>query len=243
MYLSRIVLSARSLDARAWLGDCYKLHRQVMSGFPEAQAASARAEFGVLFRVEPMTTPPYVPVLVQSRVEPKWQFETDAVVRVEGPKPLSALLDGICAGRRYRFRLRANPTRRVHARATLDADPAKGRMRPEKTEAEGKRVELTREADQVAWLERQARRAGFGIVSVRRLPDWPDAKPDLPSLVTAPASRTRGERHGARLTLASVVFEGALEVTDPEAFRTAVQSGVGPGKAFGCGLLSVAPIP
>jgi len=242
MYLSRIVLNARSRDARAWLGDCHKLHREIMSGFPALQGTAARAQFGVLFRVEPMTTPPYVPVLVQSAIEPRWQFAPDAVVQVEGPKPLFALLEGISTGRLYRFRLRANPTRRVHARATMDADPARGRVRPEKAEAQGKRVELPREADQIAWLQGKAARAGFRIASVRRLPEWPDTKPDVPALVAAGAGKSVGSRDGDRLTFATVLFEGVLEVTEAKSFRDAVAAGIGPGKAFGCGLLSIAPV-
>jgi CRISPR system Cascade subunit CasE len=38
-----------------------------------------------------------------------------------------------------------------------------------------------------------------------------------------------------------VVFEGRLRVTDAEAFRRALAAGIGSGKAFGFGLLSVAP--
>jgi CRISPR system Cascade subunit CasE len=37
-----------------------------------------------------------------------------------------------------------------------------------------------------------------------------------------------------------VDFEGILEVTDPEEFAAAVTAGIGPAKAFGFGLLSVA---
>jgi CRISPR system Cascade subunit CasE len=262
MFISRIVLNGRSPDARAWLGDCHRLHREIMSGFPALDGTAARAQFGVLFRIEPTTTPPYVPVLVQSAIEPRWQFASDAVVQVEGPKPLSTLLNGIMAGKHYRFRLRANPTRRVHARATLEADEARGRKRPERSEAKGKRVELTREADQIAWLQRQAERSGFRLVSVRRLPEWPDTRPDIPAVLAVRTGKSTGWRRpagygrsrgpdaglrsdtqdGARLTFATVLFEGMLEVTDVGAFRSALAKGIGPGKAFGCGLLSVAPM-
>jgi CRISPR system Cascade subunit CasE len=238
MYLSRLILNARTRDARAWLGDCHALHRVVMSGFPDIAAASPRADLGVLFRVEPMTAPPYVPVLIQSRAEPAWRLETNAVAGVEGPKSLSTLLDRISAGKRYRFRLRASPTRRVHGRATLGADPARGRMRPEKAEAKGKRVELTREADRIAWLERRAEAAGFRIVTAHLLPGGHD----VPALLASGAGKTKGRKDGAGLTLATVLFDGLLEVRDADRFRNALRNGIGPGKAFGCGLLSIAPV-
>ncbi len=41
-------------------------------------------------------------------------------------------------------------------------------------------------------------------------------------------------------TFQGVLFEGSLQVVDAEAFRKALAHGIGPGKAFGFGLLSVA---
>ncbi|MBI4518088.1 MAG: type I-E CRISPR-associated protein Cas6/Cse3/CasE [Deltaproteobacteria bacterium] len=40
----------------------------------------------------------------------------------------------------------------------------------------------------------------------------------------------------------SALYEGILEVTDPDHFRGTIISGIGPGKAFGFGLLSFAPV-
>jgi CRISPR system Cascade subunit CasE len=37
-----------------------------------------------------------------------------------------------------------------------------------------------------------------------------------------------------------VLFNGTLAVTDPERFRAALATGIGSGKAYGFGLLSVA---
>lgn len=43
-------------------------------------------------------------------------------------------------------------------------------------------------------------------------------------------------------TIRTLDFEGRLEVTDTEKFKTALFKGIGPAKAFGCGLLSLARI-
>lgn len=50
-------------------------------------------------------------------------------------------------------------------------------------------------------------------------------------------------RNGSRhtVTLAVAQFDGVLRITDVGAARAAVTAGVGPAKAFGCGLLSLAP--
>lgn len=45
----------------------------------------------------------------------------------------------------------------------------------------------------------------------------------------------------ARLSFEGILYEGILEVADPERFATAVRQGIGPAKAYGYGLLSVAP--
>jgi CRISPR system Cascade subunit CasE len=41
------------------------------------------------------------------------------------------------------------------------------------------------------------------------------------------------------LSFAGAIFDGALSVTDAAAFRAALETGIGPAKAFGFGLLSL----
>ena len=41
------------------------------------------------------------------------------------------------------------------------------------------------------------------------------------------------------MTLSVVTFEGILKVTDRDAFRRSMVSGIGRAKAYGCGLLTV----
>ena len=45
-----------------------------------------------------------------------------------------------------------------------------------------------------------------------------------------------------RITFEGVTFEGLLRVTDPVAFRQAVEFGIGPARAYGFGLLSFRPM-
>ncbi|WP_162890463.1 type I-E CRISPR-associated protein Cas6/Cse3/CasE [Streptomyces olivoreticuli] len=40
-----------------------------------------------------------------------------------------------------------------------------------------------------------------------------------------------------------VHFDGTATITDPTALRTALLQGIGKGRAYGCGLLSLAPLP
>lgn len=238
MYLSRLVLDARSRDARRWLADCHELHRVIMAGFPSVDGTTPRAELGVLYRVEPMKDPPFIPVLVQSREAPRWHTESDALVAVDPPRSLDALLASVVAGRRYRFRLRANPTRRIHQRAVLGPDPQRGRESAEKLGSEGKRVELRREDDQMRWLAERGKAAGFALVTTRLMP----TDRDVPAASVIPGGVLKGKNpRGQPLTFGAALFEGVLEVTDATRFRDALATGIGPGKAYGFGLLSIAP--
>jgi CRISPR system Cascade subunit CasE len=274
MYLSQLTLNPRDRDARAWLGDCNQLHRTIMLGFGQAQAPQARAEFGVLFRVEEAGGGVGVAVLVQSIAPPRWAIESSAVVRVEGPKDLAGLESRMIDGARFRFRLRANPTRRVHHRATLGPDSreldTRGQWRdtgeiPEhertgvirRPEAEGakwwreredgkrigKRVEIRREEERLAWLARRgADFDGFELKAARLV----DGEVAPPSDDGRRFWQSRADPAGAllsrdrRLTFGTALFEGQLLVTDAAKFRDAWATGIGPGKAFGCGLLSLA---
>ncbi len=265
MYLSRLTLDARHRDTREWLADCHKLHRTIMTAFGPVESEAARAELGVLFRAE-LPADGAVPVLVQSKAEPRWGIESRAVLSVEGPGTLDALESSFVNGGVFRFRLRANPTRRIHRRASEGADlrelDTSGRWKesseiPEfertglirRREADhgrpGQRVELNREEDRMAWLARRGREHdGFELLTIRAGGQSSprevfDARADPAGRVQGRASHQGGDR---RLTFATALFEGELRITQVTAFRQAFQAGIGPGKAFGCGLLSLMPI-
>ncbi len=45
-----------------------------------------------------------------------------------------------------------------------------------------------------------------------------------------------------RVTIKAVTYDGRLEVTDPDSLRTLLTSGLGKAKAYGCGLMTLAPL-
>ncbi len=241
MYLSRLTLNPRHGDTRRWLGDCHLLHRRLMSAFDVAEGGPARDVLGVLFRVEMEDRGRLIHVIAQSIAKPDWsRLVSAAVTTVEGPKSLDALMSSITPGAHYRFRLRANPTRRVHERAFMAAHPGR-REYAEASRWVGKRVDLRREEDRLAWLERRGtEHDGFALAMSRLLP----ADRVEPIARADPAARLVGTRPASedRVTLATALFEGVLVVTDVNRFRAGLEHGIGPGKAFGCGLLSIAPI-
>ncbi|MGH8596506.1 MAG: type I-E CRISPR-associated protein Cas6/Cse3/CasE, partial [Gammaproteobacteria bacterium] len=47
------------------------------------------------------------------------------------------------------------------------------------------------------------------------------------------------QRQGRKIELSTLDFEGILRVAEPDCFLEALLNGIGPAKAFGCGLLLV----
>lgn len=96
---------------------------------------------------------------------------------------------------------------------------------------QGKRFGLLKEDEQLGWLRRKGKAGGFAPISVVVIPErrMTDKKTD-----------ETGQAHD--LTLTAVRFDGDLRITDPTTFNRTVAQGVGSGKGFGFGLLSVAPL-
>lgn len=79
-----------------------------------------------------------------------------------------------------------------------------------------------------AWLQARSGRLGFDLV-------------DADNLLRADGYEQHRGKGGA-LRLSTVDFSGRLCVVDPEALREALYSGIGHGKAFGCGLMLLRPV-
>ena len=116
-------------------------------------------------------------------------------------------------GQRLAFVLTANPIKTI-ADAERDAKPGK--------KSDKCRVPLIREDDQREWLLRKLA-AGAEVEAADVLPH-------------PPIYFRKGNRGGKLVT---TTFEGVLRVRDPNALATLLENGIGPAKAFGCGLLLV----
>lgn len=234
-YLSRLILNPRDRAVRRDLADCQQLHRTILSAFPTADG-DARERFGVLFRLEPPSRDgAQLVLLVQSGEMPEWGklpaeylLATNDDLPNPALKSLDALYDALESGRALRFRLRANPTKKIDTKSGPDGQRRNGR-----------RIPVGGTEARLAWLERKASGHGFRLLSVQ-------GQPDVASAIVGPGQRYGGWRVGedgrvARLSFDAVTFDGSLVVTAVEPFRAALASGIGPGKAYGFGLLTVAP--
>src|SRR5207247_1467305 len=96
------------------------------------------------------------------------------------------------------------------------------------------------------WLLRKGETGGFGVPG-----EWVDARhPETGDPIQLPNFRVDGipegrepnGKPGHEGAFLAVRFDGVLTVTDADTFRATVAGGIGSGKAFGFGLLSLARV-
>lgn len=230
VYLSQVVLNPQARATGRVLADLYALHQFVYAAFAESEPGEVGR---VLFRVDagPGQLSHEPRLLVQSESLPNWDRVGDAVCCVRGPKEWEPSFE---SGQRVRFRLRASPTKRV----ALPRDhPQHGHQR----------VGLLTRPEQAGWLVRQGERCGFALCDPP--PDWFDAfdgAAPRSAVQIVSLGHLKGQKveaatgRATTLTHIATDFDGVLRVTDGKKFSEAVRLGIGPGKAFGFGLLSVA---
>lgn len=227
MILTSIFMNAVSRDVQRCLADTHAMHVRVMSLFGPASDGPARASFAVLYRSEVNEAEGTVRLLLQSREKPDFAKWPDGLLdpRSETPNPRTTRLEPLLEALhgRYRFRLRANATRKIDTKTREDG-----------TKSNGQRVPLRRDEDRLAWLARRAGQHGFRLATT-------DEGEVMARVL--PGGCAFGKRGKRNVTHEGALFEGVLVVDDAVRLREAVVQGVGPGKSYGFGLLSIAPIP
>jgi CRISPR system Cascade subunit CasE len=217
MYLSRLILNPRARAVQKDLASPHKLHRTLMASFPDN--LKIPDDERVLFRVDTDQRSGVPTVLLQSFHEPDWHRLQDDAHYLLHPRRLPNVERNPAT---KAFDLNLQPEQMLSFR--LRANPT--------VKHEGNRYGLLKEREQQGWLVRKGEQNGFRVVSVfltqeGQLHSWKQGK--------------NGKVH--KLTFRAVCFNGVLQVTEPESLWRAVRRGIGRGKAFGFGLLSLAPAP
>ncbi len=158
------------------------------------------------------------------RVEDRHFGRGGAVLLQSAQQPSSAAVAQIIAckafqftamsGSQLRFKIRANPIKTIK--------DEKQRL-TSKNKAKSCRVPLITEDQQLQWLSRKLMGAAF-----------------LETAMVIPEPPIYFQKNDISGKIQPVVFEGIMQVQDGEALKQLVGKGVGPGKAMGCGLLSLA---
>ncbi|MHA6798920.1 type I-E CRISPR-associated protein Cas6/Cse3/CasE [Bounagaea algeriensis] len=232
MFLSKLPVNTASRNFRRDVANVHDMHRTVMTAFPDTDQSSARSEHGVLWRLDG-TAEGYV-LYVQSRTRPNWDALPENYLRERGKvRCLQPVLQAVRPGAAFRFRMVANPTRRLHPNND---------QRNDGTRRHNRRVPLQHPEEQLSWLARQAEQRGFVLLAAST--GDPDGAatplPELNGRQQEAAREAKGRRN--KITAAPVRFDGRLVVTDPDQLVRAITDGIGPAKAYGCGLMSLAPV-
>lgn len=223
MFLHRIHLNPRSKAVRRDLADPYQMHATLCRAFSPPERKCPPGE--ILWRLEPETDAAGRPrVLIQSRAMPDWsRITVDGWLADHDPGidlNEKLMLGALVADRRFRFRLRANPS----------------------VTRNGKRLGLLKGAEQEQWLQRKGDQHGFALPKARGF-DLSESEPPRLDIGISHEQMLVGKQYsGNGIRVYSVVYEGRLIVTDPERFKAALAGGIGHGKVMGLGLLSVVPI-
>lgn len=225
----------------------YRMHAAVAGSFPP-QAADGETDGRVLWRIDRLRgggmllyiASPQKPSLIGLNeqigwpdIEPQWQTRS-----------YDGLLDRLREGQQWAFRLVANP---VVNRVGVKNQNGEGRT---------KRIEHLTLLQQAAWLigkqayvgtdkpvpelflrqeGSRAERNGFKVLD--------DPATGIARMTVSDSRRMSfGPGKQRCITLITARYDGLLEVTDVDALRHALKNGIGHGKGFGCGLLTLAPV-
>ena len=200
MYLSKLFVNWQKSR------NPYDIHRELWKLFP--YRPDGNRDF--LFRLEGHRKGSGNEILMQSIHRP---INSDSACHIEANREYNLLLK---KGQRLRFRLRANPTKKI-----IDQ---KGRLN-KAGEIKKCRVPLIREDEQKVWLDRKLENTcSLNAVKMR---------PEVPIYFHKDKEQSSGK-------ILTVLFDGIIEIINPNAFVDIMRIGIGPAKAFGCGLVSLA---
>jgi CRISPR system Cascade subunit CasD len=216
LWLSRIILNLDHRDSLDDLKDVTQMHRRLMSMFPDGLGTCARRQVGLLFRVE--TSGDTRRILAQSSIQP----DLGRLPRQYGyaeAMPLDGFLESLADGMKARYRITANPAKQLPRGHN---DPDRGRP--------GQRIALHGTSAETWWQQR-ARNAGLTLHTAIMIPQR--------DLVGKPESR--GGKPGSHIRHAAAQYDGTATIHNVHATRDAIRYGIGRGKPYGCGLLTLIP--
>jgi CRISPR system Cascade subunit CasE len=221
VFLTRFRINTARPHARKLLSSPHRMHAAVMASFADP-AAHRNAQARTLWRVDELPDIPAQRILYM--VSPAKPDLTHLVEQAGWPttetwqtRSYSEFLDSLRNGQQWAFRLTGNPVR-YGRRSNHGPTQRFGHVTVDQ---------------QRQWLLDRTETAGFRVV---------DTEAGAPDLLVH-SRRTHSFARGSRqVTLRVATYDGRLEVTDADRLRHALCNGIGHAKAYGCGLLTLAPV-
>jgi CRISPR system Cascade subunit CasE len=233
MYLTSFRLNTARSGARRLLASPHMLHAAVMSSFA-SPPSTPQGDARVLWRVDHNSraetllyiASPDRPDLTHLQEQAGWPTTGTWQTRDYG-----AFLSRLSDGEVWAFRLTANPVHKV-------------RTHDEQTDT--KRTAHRTPRHQIAWLAKQQQRSGFALI--RRptqqplAPETDDYEVIVHRHQNLSFTKSPQQTSGKPVTLNTVTYDGRLRITDADAVRQVLTAGLGKAKAYGCGLMTLAPV-
>lgn len=198
---------------RAAIADVHHMHRTVMDGYrthiPNDATDQPRALLNVLYACR-TNTDGTINIITQSPHIPDWTALATTGALAATPQQWE-MPTTYTTGQQLQFQLTANPSRR--------------------SAATKRRRSITDRDEQLAWLHHRGTNGGFTINQADRA--------QLPAVRSQTKSKPADQRDTQTdvFGINPVQYSGILTVTDPDQFTRTIVAGIGPAKAYGCGLL------
>ena len=210
MVLSRVALDLTKRSTMIALQNPSAFHGAVERAF---EPRTSRA----LWRVDTLGGRRYLLLLSEEKPDLAGIAEQFGTEEAPEMRDYAPLLERIVQGSRWQFRLHANPTYSKGGNGNRGKVHACTVIRkPDQPEVK----------TQYGWLLHQAECHGFAVE-------------ENAFGVTRNQWYAFKKRTGEQVKLLGVTYEGILTVTDVEKFREALTGGIGRGKAYGMGMMTV----
>lgn len=222
-YFSRFMINPQRRGAWKLLRSPQAMHAAVMATLPPDTDYS---EGRILWRLDESKHAPVLYMLSPEKPDLSALAEQAGWQNRPGESAhYGRLLAKLENGQEWAFRLAANPVKRHTNKQT------------------GKREvfpHVTAEQQQ-AWIRERAPQWGFEVIPTVEGQDIEEC-PMVSSRQDLAFARRNADGKVGKVTHRKAQFDGALRITDVELFRQSLLSGMGRGKAYGMGLLTLAPL-
>ncbi|MFE7132691.1 type I-E CRISPR-associated protein Cas6/Cse3/CasE [Streptomyces sp. NPDC057638] len=244
-YLSRVRINPLRAESRRLLASPRAMHGAVQGGLPGHPSQER-----TLWRLDADNAHrPHLYVLTASKPDWSHLVERAGWPDADGEhcavRDYAPLLERLTPGRAFAFRLTANPVQN-----TLRPDKLTARQSERLQEGyrRGFRLGHRTAAAQLTWFLSRTERWGFTVPTAPQLDGVRDERGEPPRdirIITRDRHAFRkgsGPAKDSHVILNAATFEGRLSVTDPVLLTQRLLHGIGPSKAYGCGLLTLAPL-
>ena len=224
MFLSRCILNSRKPV------DYYQLHKDLWNFFSDYNKSSPYLSAPFFYRIENPHEKGEKIILMQSIIEPARCNTSSAEMYCRGKlqlqktKAIGDFLNDLQPGQELRFLVRAYPSKRLKKEGKTSN---RGNVRvPLRKDVKNNlsKEEVTRQ-----WLKKiMEKENSLSIQHCQIIDSFPLR------------FRKKQDREYHYGTIYNVTYKGYLKIKEVTGFQKLMACGIGPAKAFGCGMLSIA---